>query len=616
MDVTNISEETDSVEALKQALREARAREALHRQIVDSAVDFAVITVDLDGLVTSWNVGAERLLGWSQEEMRGRPAHLFFVPEDVDAGVPEREMRAAREEGREAGERCHRRKDESRVLASGEIMPLRGADERPVGYLKILRDRTGERFEAERQRADAEFMRSVLAASDDCIKVLDLDAKLTFMSEGGQRVMEVSDFNAIAGCPWPDFWQGEGNLAAKAALDAARADGVGRFQGFADTMKGNRRAWDVQVTPIRGPDGRPEKLLSVSRDVSQTRQAETLLARSQTRLNLALGAAGMIGTWEWDLETGLIHADEHFARIHRVDPERAAEGAPPADYVRHFHPDDRPAVEAELARLFEGAPEFSSEYRVFQKDGPACWLLARGRIIRDDAGKPLRFSGAAVDITDRKKTEEQRDDLAHEVAHRMKNTLAMAQAIVSQTLRAASSVQEAAQAITGRLGALALAQDSLFRTSWEEAEIHDVVDGALRPHRADEEQIRVGGPSLTLTAQQSLGLALALHELSTNAVKYGAMSVPQGRVDVSWTLSAAGVFAFDWNESGGPPVVPRARSGFGSRLMERIVPSYFAGESMIAFDASGLRYHLRGTIETAANRPPLGPRSRTSEAHA
>ncbi|WP_062210669.1 PAS domain S-box protein [Aureimonas sp. AU12] len=600
MDVSKSSGDGQSVKALKQALREAQAREALHRQIVDSAIDFAIITFDLDGLVTSWNIGAERILGWTEEEMRGKPARLFFIPEDADEGVPEREMRTARQAGRGADERWHQRKDESRFFASGEIMLLRDADERHVGYLKILRDRTKQRLDAERQRADAEFMRSVLAASDDCIKVLDLDANLTFMSEGGQRVMEVSDFNAIVGCPWPDFWQNEGNAAAKAALETARAGGVGRFQGIADTMKGNTRTWDVQVTAIPGPDGKPEKLLSVSRDVSQTREAQTLLARSQARLNLALGAAGMIGTWEWDLETDLVHADEHFARIYRVDPARAAEGAPLADYTRNFHPDDMPAFEVELARLFDGASDFSSEYRVFQDDGSVRWLLARGKLVRDAAGKPIRFSGAAVDITDRKRTEEQRDELAQEVAHRMKNTLAMVQAIVSQTLRSAPTLPDAAQAIGGRLGALSLAQDILFRTSWEEAEIHDVVEGALRPHRPDDEQIRVSGPSLTLTAQQALGLSLALHELCTNAVKYGAMSTPQGRVDVSWTLSPEGAFAFDWSESGGPSVIPRTRSGFGSRLMERIVPSYFSGESAIGFEATGLHYHLQGAIKPTA----------------
>ncbi len=137
------------------------------------------------------------------------------------------------------------------------MVPLRDDDGAHLGFLKILRDRTEQLQATEAQRADAEFLRSVLASSADCIKVLDLDAKLVFMSEGGQRVMEVSDFNAIRGCPWPDFWQDEGNADAKAAVEAAKAGRTGHFQGPAQTMAGTPRYWDVQVTPILGADGQP-----------------------------------------------------------------------------------------------------------------------------------------------------------------------------------------------------------------------------------------------------------------------------------------------------------------------------------------------------------------------
>lgn len=113
---------------------------------------------------------------------------------------------------------------------------------------------------SERER----FLEAVLASSADCIKVLDLDAKLVAMNETGQRVMEISDFNALQGCWWPDFWNGAGNAVAKAAIAKARAGGVGQFRGKADTFAGNPRWWDVMVTPILGSDGRPERLLSVS----------------------------------------------------------------------------------------------------------------------------------------------------------------------------------------------------------------------------------------------------------------------------------------------------------------------------------------------------------------
>ncbi len=378
---------------------------------------------------------------------------------------------------------------------------------------------------------DARFLRSILASSADCIKVLDLDAKLTFMSEGGQRVMEVGDFNAIQGCPWPDFWQGPGNAKALAAVEAAKAGGTGSFQGVAETMGGTPRYWDVRVTPILGPDGHPEKLLSVSRDVTATRQAEEalrraeclntlilsssrdcivvldldgntesvspggleamevsdtdavlgiswlrvwhgsdhdaarvaveaaraggigrfqgfcpthrgaarwwdvvvsplrgmdgrperlvavgrditerrraeqLLALSEERLKLALGAAGTVGIWDWDLKSDLIRADANLARIYTIDPDRAAQGAPIGEYIRTLHPEDMAAFQAELDRVFAIAEDFTSEYRLLQPGGSVRWILARGRMVRDAEGIPVRFLGASVDITDRKQSE-------------------------------------------------------------------------------------------------------------------------------------------------------------------------------------------------------------------
>ncbi len=252
-----------------------------HRMILNSAVDYAVMALDLDGLVTEWSEGAHRILGWTAAEMLGRPAAMIFTAEDQQAGVPQAEMNAALREGHGTDERWHQRKDGTRFWANGEMMPLREEAGSLQGFIKVLRDRTEQHQAAEKNRADAEFLRSVLASSSDCIKVLDLDAKLTFMSEGGQQVMEVSDFNAIRGCPWPDFWHGQGNEDAKTAIATARAGGTGHFRGLAETMAGTRKCWDVNVTPIFGADGRPEKLLSVSRDVTATHDAEAALRASE-----------------------------------------------------------------------------------------------------------------------------------------------------------------------------------------------------------------------------------------------------------------------------------------------------------------------------------------------
>jgi two-component sensor histidine kinase len=144
-----------------------------------------------------------------------------------------------------------------------------------------------------------EILRSVLSGCGDCIKILDMDGRLQFMSEGGKRVMEVEDFSALKGCPWPDFWKGQGNADAHAAIASAKAGKIANFRGAANTAKGSPRYWDVTVSPINGTDGRPYQILSISRDVTiqhELEERQQLLAgelvhRIKNTLAVAVGIA-------------------------------------------------------------------------------------------------------------------------------------------------------------------------------------------------------------------------------------------------------------------------------------------------------------------------------------
>ena len=232
--------------------------------VLDSAVDYAIIGLDLDGTIIEWTEGARRILGWGADEMIGRHASAFFSPEDVADEIPATEMRGAREQGRASDERWHLHKDGTRFYALGEMMPLRDEAGALVGYIKILRDRTQQKLAEDALRDREAFLTSVLSSSGDCIKILDLDGRLSFMTEIGQRVMEVADFNALCGLFWPTLWESAGRAEAETAVVVARAGGVGRFQGFCPTMKGTPKHWDVVVTPIRDVDGKVAKLLAVS----------------------------------------------------------------------------------------------------------------------------------------------------------------------------------------------------------------------------------------------------------------------------------------------------------------------------------------------------------------
>ncbi len=370
------------------------SRERFLEALLESAADYAIIALDLDGLVTSWNAGACNLLGWTEAEMIGQPAAVFFTLEDRKAGVALAEMQAALRKGRGNDERWHQRRDGSRFWASGEMMPLRDEAGEVQGFLKILRDRTAQRESAERQRADAEFLRSVLSASGDCIKVLDLCGALQFMNEAGRRLMEVSDFNDINGCSWPDLWQDQDQ--AVAAMAQAKAGGIGRFQGRADTMAGTPKQWDVQVTQMLDADGRPEKLLVVSRDITHAQLTEIRLARSEERYRTVTESLPQL-VWtcrpdgycdflsrQWVEYTGLV-ADQQLG-LGWLD--------------RVIHPDDRAATYDHWMGAVAGRHPYDIDYRLRGADGRYRWFKTRGTAIRDEAGNILQWFGTCTDIED------------------------------------------------------------------------------------------------------------------------------------------------------------------------------------------------------------------------
>lgn len=218
-------------------------------------------------------------------------------------------------------------------------------------------------------------------------------------------------------------------------------------------------------------------------------------------------------------------------------------------------------------------------------------------IARQDENEALSdaLDDAQDTIVEQRERERTRRIVQRELAHRLKNSFSMVNAIVSQSMRGDVSLEDARSTISARIQALANAQDVLVNAAENGALIGEVVDTALKPHEHVTRQIEVVGPEIAVPAQQGMGIALAVHELATNAAKYGALSVPDGRISVSWSLDS-GDFRFDWRETGGPEPTPSTRKGFGSRILERIVPGYFTGVASSRFEATGLTYSLSGKV--------------------
>jgi two-component sensor histidine kinase len=237
---------------------------------------------------------------------------------------------------------------------------------------------------------------------------------------------------------------------------------------------------------------------------------------------------------------------------------------------------------------------YDHEFRITYPDGAVHWIHARGQASYRPDGTARTIAGISLDITDRKRVEAHRDLLAKELAHRVKNTLVTVQSIIRQTLRRSTSLEEAEVSLNARIMALAAAHDVLIRDTWEGATLGEVVSVALRPFGAEREgRFTCHGPSVQLASRVALAFAMALHELATNAVKYGALASDEGSVRLTWDiLDVAGSerLRFRWVESGGPAVAPPSRTGFGSRMIQRALAVEIGGTAEIDYHPSGILF--------------------------
>ncbi|EDP65745.1 sensor histidine kinase, putative [alpha proteobacterium BAL199] len=302
-------------------------------------------------------------------------------------------------------------------------------------------------------------------------------------------------------------------------------------------------------------------------------------------------------------------ADERFARLYNVDPETARTGAPVELFLNSVHPDDSQRLNKAIQKALMDGGDLAEEYRLIQADGTARWVLARGHCFHDDHNQPLRFPGAVIDITERKEAEEHRKLLVNELNHRVKNMLASVQAIANQTLRNGVSIAEGRAVFGDRLIALSRAQDVLIGELGAGAEIASVIKTAIEPLAGDAERLRIDGPGVQLSPRAALSLSMAVHELCTNAAKYGALSKPEGHVDVRWSLDMGEDgerhLSLRWTETGGPTVSPPQRKGFGSRLIEHALATELNGAVSLDYARAGLVCTIEAPLKAVIGDLPL-----------
>lgn len=235
-----------------------------------------------------------------------------------------------------------------------------------------------------------------------------------------------------------------------------------------------------------------------------------------------------------------------------------------------------------------------AEYRLRTPAGEERWVQIRGQANYRADGTPMLLIGTTQDITERKRIEAHRAMLANELSHRVKNTLTSLQAVVAQTLRRAASLEDAGTTLEARIQAMASANDLLINEQFDSASMRSLLDRTLAPFGIeDERRFKLDGPDIKLTPRLVVGLALALHELATNATKYGALSNEAGVVQIEWKVEDGWRplrLHLTWIEEGGPAVDIPSRAGFGTQLIQRVLAHETGGTAKLSYEPEGVRF--------------------------
>jgi PAS domain S-box-containing protein len=382
-----------------------------------------------------------------------------------------------------------------------------------------------------------------------------------------------------------DFISPDQTPMARAVLAGESFDNV---EAVVWNPDGKRWVARVNVVPLRDADGILIGAINCFQDVTHEHDMRRALERQQRTFDLAMTASKM-GTWRYTLADNICIYDENAQRLYGLTEARFLHDE--HGVKAKFHPDDMALMWTNVAKALDpqGDGRYDVEYRVKQLDGSWRWLSAWGLVEFEGKGaerKAVAIAGASRDLSQRRQAEASERTLVNELNHRVKNSLATVQSIVLTSLRGAVDLETARKAVNARIVSLAGAHDLLTDRSWAGADLNDLVTHVIAPFGTS--QITIEGPSLDVPPKQALAFSLALHELATNAAKYGALSRPGGRVELRWDIQDDQLH-LTWRETGGPPVTAPSRRGFGSRLLEEVLSGDLDGQCRLEFAPDGVR---------------------------
>jgi len=350
---------------------------------------------------------------------------------------------------------------------------------------------------------------------------------------------------------------------------------------------------------VRNADGRPVQARGITHDITERKKAELALAERDAQLWLA-GKAGRVGSFAIDVRTGEVQNSPGYAPLHGL-PDGTKQ-FPFDEWRSRVHPDDLGRLDALRRQAFaEQRSEYNTEYRIVTPGGGVRWIETRALVSYDGSGRPIRVVGVDIDITERKRAEEQQNLLIAELDHRVKNVLASVAVVAKRTSEGKGSTTEFIGALERRIQSMAGVHDLLSRNRWQEVDLAHLVERELAPY-ATSDNAMVEGPHVGLPVKEAEALTTVLHELATNAAKYGALSTPHGRVSVRWhRLSNGSVpleLRLEWREDGGPPVASTAKPGYGTNIIRDLIPYELGGTVELVLDPNCVRCTIAFPVES------------------